>query len=55
MSIYVWSWKLDDGSDRHIEITTMMGIDVARQRACALFPEDTIAQEYITEHEPVVK
>ena len=52
MPIYVWSWKREDGSDRHVEITTSMGLETARQRACSLFPGE---EEYINTHDPEVK
>lgn len=53
MPVYVWSWIREDGSNRRIEINTVMGVEVARERACELFKDDTDAQEYIKNNEPL--
>lgn len=52
--IYRWTWKNDDGSDRKVEISTMMGVQVARQRALTFFPDDPHAQQYIMMNEPEI-
>lgn len=50
--VYRWTWKLEDGSERKVEITTMQGLEVARQRALAFFPGDKVAEDYISNNPP---
>lgn len=52
MPVYKWHWKHIDGSDRHVEISTFQGKDVARSRALSYFPGDPVAEAYITSNEP---
>ena len=50
--MYRWTWKNEDGSERKVEITTMQGLEVARQRALAFFPGDHVAEDYISNNPP---
>ena len=50
--MYRWTWTLEDGSERKVEITTMQGLEVARQRALAFFPGDKVAEDYISNNPP---
>ena len=50
--MYRWTWKNEDGSERKVEIRTMHGLEVARQRALAFFPDDTVATDYISNNPP---
>lgn len=51
---YTWEWTLEDGSVRKVEIETALGIETARQRALAFFPNDDAAQSFISSHDPML-
>lgn len=52
--LYKWQWTTAEGSERKIEINTMMGEDVARERALSFFLNDPVAQEYIQTNPPEI-
>lgn len=55
MPVYMWHWKHTDGSDRHVEVSTALGEEVARTRALGYFPGDPVAEAYITGNPPEVR
>lgn len=54
MPVYTWEWRNVDGSERKVEINTVMGLEVARDRATSYFPSDAKALEYIKNNAPNV-